>query len=671
MTATLINMVDNPSFEANATGWGANNATSYIRDATVLASVGTGALLCTWNGAGLGAAYPLAYSGARISNGVVAGQSYTWRIRVRDASAARNWFPRIEWYNSGLSFISASDGTPSMSVLSTWTEYTITATAPAGAVYATPMIGMSGANPTAGHTTHIDCALLMVANSLVPQAYFDGGYADPSFTVAASPSWVGTANQSNSRVTVYLTAITALTITRATDGRGNTISVNAQDFTTFTIARKIVSGGLTSIVRGANGAALDGAGTVLLNDVEVPQNTDVQYQATVARTLSYQAPARTNLCTCPNFETSIGSWFGGNATLARITSDAHTGAACMEVTTDGTNGAGARLSISGVTPGKYYFFSAWVKMRAGDPTTYLDLYGNWTGSPSDPDTEFEMGPGAAGSGAPYAHQQVTDAAWVQLYGWALAPTGATGLTVNIRALSPSVRFFKIDEVLIEESSSVTSALLSWFDGSSTNSAWSGTTNLSTSTLTPLPVSIPLTVQSAWTSPPSQTNYGGHVIFDLSRSAAPLRVLVNDWPGRTYTIPATPVWIDNREDPIVVSTKRRLPTTIVTLLVLTNADYEALLSAVSSGFTAFAPHKPNEFGIASGIVYWSVSQILETRKTMRGQDPARYVQLTVQEIAAPPASYAIPTFNTWDEVYALGLTWDALMSLYTWNQLLAL
>lgn len=464
MTATLTNLVDNPSAEVNVTGAGSSNTTSLTRD-TAQASVGLASYKCVWNGAGVGSFYMLAYSGARISTGIVAGSTYTWRIRVYDVSLARNWFPRIEWYNAALGLISAVNGTTSISTLGAWTEYIISATAPALTVYATPMMQMSGV-PTAAHVTHFDCALLCVSSAYLT-AYFDGSYADPTLSVVTTQAWVGTAHQSNSTITLAAITVTTFTAVLSSDGRAFNLAVNAPDFITATISRRVGSAAATSttVVRGSNGVALSGIGALNVRDVEAPQNTAVFYQLVVTR----PTPA-------------------------------------------------------------YTYSSAWIQ--------------------------------------------------------------ATGLI----------------------------------------------------------------------------QFGASVLFDLATSGAPTKVLVNAWEQFNHDLPTDTVWIDGRPDPVVIGGGKRLPNGVLTILTQTNLEYDAVMLAISNGITCFAPQFPDRAGDTDGLTYMSITNVKERRMTMKKDNPARYLDITYQEIIAPPADYVPVTARTWDYAYGLGMFWDALASAYTWDQL---
>lgn len=179
---------------------------------------------------------------------------------------------------------------------------------------------------------------------------------------------------------------------------------------------------------------------------------------------------------------------------------------------------------------------------------------------------------------------------------------------------------------------------------------------------------PTTVTSAWVTATGQVDHGGNVIFDLTKSSAPTVVRITDWAGLTHDTPNETVWVDGRADPVVISTTRRLPSSDLVLLTLTEEEYEAVMTVTASGITCVAPRYPMQAGMPKGIAYLSVGNVLENRMTQQGGEKARYLTLQCQEIAPPPADYIAQTARTWDEAYALGLTWDVLSSRYTWDEL---
>lgn len=178
----------------------------------------------------------------------------------------------------------------------------------------------------------------------------------------------------------------------------------------------------------------------------------------------------------------------------------------------------------------------------------------------------------------------------------------------------------------------------------------------------------LTVTSDWLTATGVVDNGGNVIFDLARSSTPQRVLINSWGAWDHDLPAEKVWVDGRADPIIISSVRRMPATTLTLTVLNDADYSRIMSAIAGGITCLAPRYPDQAGIPGGIVYLSTGKVSETRMRQFGQNAARLISIEVQQITAPPADFIPQTALTWDEAYALGLTWDVLAARYTWDEL---
>lgn len=79
--------------------------------------------------------------------------------------------------------------------------------------------------------------------------------------------------------------IDTFTAVLAADGNGFDITIGAPGFETFTLTRLIANAPWGSgVVRGAKDASLSGIGAAYISDVEVPQNTVVQYLLTVMDT---------------------------------------------------------------------------------------------------------------------------------------------------------------------------------------------------------------------------------------------------------------------------------------------------------------------------------------------------------------------------------------------------
>lgn len=176
---------------------------------------------------------------------------------------------------------------------------------------------------------------------------------------------------------------------------------------------------------------------------------------------------RTNRCTNPSFETNTTGWTstddgGAGPTLTRDTTKFFVGAACLRVNYIGDNGSGfpptVAYAISGLTPGATFVASAYVWVPTGSIAVTIVTPGNLgpsSGTTKDQWVRLTVTGTADGSGNG------------QLQFWASTPATASDL-------------YYIDAVLIEDSTTIVG---DYFDGSSTNSAWTGTAHGSTSTQT--------------------------------------------------------------------------------------------------------------------------------------------------------------------------------------------
>lgn len=117
---------------------------------------------------------------------VTAGTTYTFSISVnRDGTGNCNLY--IDWYNSSGGYMSTSASTTFTPGNATWHRFAVTATAPAGAVSAWPIVRFH--NMQAWYFTRYDAAMFEPASSALP-------YGDGSFT---GWSWTGTAHNSISQ----------------------------------------------------------------------------------------------------------------------------------------------------------------------------------------------------------------------------------------------------------------------------------------------------------------------------------------------------------------------------------------------------------------------------------------------------------------------------------------
>jgi hypothetical protein len=204
-TTTRTNLMTNPSFEVNTTGWGAGNAT--IARSTVWSAIGTASLLVTPSSAS-----PDSYADFNTTatalgvQGLTCTFSATINVPVAqsgslDADEARTVQVFYQRASTGGTFFNvkssqgATTGTSRLSATVTFPSDTTTV-----------LLRLNnGATNSASNIVYFDAVLLETGSTLLP--YFDGTYADTytGYTLT-SQGWSGTANASTSTATWGLTS---------------------------------------------------------------------------------------------------------------------------------------------------------------------------------------------------------------------------------------------------------------------------------------------------------------------------------------------------------------------------------------------------------------------------------------------------------------------------------
>jgi hypothetical protein len=199
-TTTRTNLLINPSFETNTTGW---------------SFTGTGARTTSESYSGV-ASLALEYtgSGSVIANStsgvlyvaVIPGLDYTQSFYAKQSVDTGDIATDFLWYNSSSVQI-LDDVNATFNPSTSWQRFSQTRTAPANAAFcvirprqASALGG--GATPT---TLYLDAIMVEQASSALP--YFDGTYADTytGYTLT-SQGWSGTADASTSTATWGLTS---------------------------------------------------------------------------------------------------------------------------------------------------------------------------------------------------------------------------------------------------------------------------------------------------------------------------------------------------------------------------------------------------------------------------------------------------------------------------------
>jgi hypothetical protein len=192
--STRTNLVTNPSFETNTTGWVA--ATGATNTRTSSQSVFGSWSISQTRSSTTGSLS--VQTSPRIS--VTAGLDYTFSLYFRRSySTTRTTSLRFQWYNSGGTIIGTTITqaiTPP--AVNTWGRFSMTRTAPAGAttVYCDILVS----NAVVGEVIFVDGIMLEQSSTLLP--YFDGTNSSPyaDYTLL-SRVWTGTANASTSTTT--------------------------------------------------------------------------------------------------------------------------------------------------------------------------------------------------------------------------------------------------------------------------------------------------------------------------------------------------------------------------------------------------------------------------------------------------------------------------------------
>jgi hypothetical protein len=197
-TTTRTNLVTNPNFEVNTTGWASTgSAGSLVRSSTYsLFGSYSAERICTGSGnANLNRVF-----GHEIS--VSVGQTYAISAYVR-STISRNCRVVMNWYTSANSFVSQSIGTQIASTTTGFTRVSVNGTVPATATKG--LLFCQALNVNAGESHYWDGVLIETGSTLLP--YFDGTYADTytGYTLTEQ-GWNGTADASTSTATWGLTS---------------------------------------------------------------------------------------------------------------------------------------------------------------------------------------------------------------------------------------------------------------------------------------------------------------------------------------------------------------------------------------------------------------------------------------------------------------------------------
>ena len=242
-TTTRTNLVPNPSFEVNITGW---TTVGTVARSTAESFSGVASIAMTYPGSGI----VLIQQSALIP--VTAGLQYTNSFYLKQSVNTGLLQTDFIWYNSAGTQI-LDDDNLQFDPNTTWQRFSQTRTAPALAAFAICRVFQNF--PAGGGSTatvnYVDAFLFERASSALP--YFDGTSAQPytGYTLTAQ-AWNGTANASTSTATwglnssyinsnyvldgttefaSVLDSITTITVKRGRRDIGDTFSAGTMTFT--------------------------------------------------------------------------------------------------------------------------------------------------------------------------------------------------------------------------------------------------------------------------------------------------------------------------------------------------------------------------------------------------------------------------------------------------------
>jgi hypothetical protein len=203
-TTTRTNLVPNPSFEVNTSGWLAFGGLITLSRITTDAYSGTcSAQIVRAANAGGAVNHGLdATTGTYIP--VVVAQTYRLSAYLKSVSGTPNCFLTVAWHNAGGAYIGETGATV-VALTTSWQRLDVSATAPVNAATGRILIRENVSAGEAAATWLIDAILFETGASLLP--YFDGTYAEPytGYTLTEQ-AWSGTANASTSNATWGLTS---------------------------------------------------------------------------------------------------------------------------------------------------------------------------------------------------------------------------------------------------------------------------------------------------------------------------------------------------------------------------------------------------------------------------------------------------------------------------------
>ncbi len=189
----VSNLVSNPSFETNVTGWAAGtNATAPARFSDTAQGEVSGAWVARWASNAAGSSY-IDYQDISITP----GDSYVLSAYMYSEDAARNGRVMMRFKAGNGTILRDVYGTTTALKSAAWTRLSVIATAPPGAEKAT--LHLEHIATAASQAARADGVMFYEGNEIVP--YFDGATSD---SATYDYSWTGASHASNATRTPTL-----------------------------------------------------------------------------------------------------------------------------------------------------------------------------------------------------------------------------------------------------------------------------------------------------------------------------------------------------------------------------------------------------------------------------------------------------------------------------------
>lgn len=459
------NLVINPNFETNLTGWGVDDESTLVRTST---NPKNG----TWCAQ---ADYPTFLGYTAGAGTLISGVSYTVSLWVRIDSGTKN-----------ISFSFYGGSTTSESIVSvgtSWTQITSTVVAGGSGVCYITLRPASGSDYA---VTFVDSVIVETTSSY--EGFFDGN--------TPGAAWTGTANASTSTTTgtgtvsvANLSGATFAGNVTAPNFNGNVALANVTGLG-FNVSTFLASPSSTNLLNAvtdesgtgtlvfstspvlttpnigaAIGTSVNVTGNVTANLITAPS---VSATSVSAQSFSTAAFTRTNLVANPNFETNATDWTAFYGSVSRVSTTPQTGSWCLAATPDEDGDLGPIYTrANALTVGTSYRAGIWVRIASGTFGMRLTL--------------------EAGASSSFTNFTATTS-------WQFVQVGPVTATSNgnlqLRVTPPNTYAgfsgtLFADSAIVELSSTYNGT---FFDGNTPDTsivdyAWTGTANASTSTAT--------------------------------------------------------------------------------------------------------------------------------------------------------------------------------------------